>query len=95
MPPEVFIVPFVFGIPAVVVLAFRWFRHREHMAALAPPRADVLEARLEHLQRAVEAVAVEVERIGEGQRFLTRAAAERALPQPDLPAARGRVVTPH
>lgn len=49
------------------------------------PSAD--NERLERIERAIEAVAVEVERIAEGQRFVTRlmadGAAERA---PALPA---------
>jgi hypothetical protein len=34
-------------------------------------------ARLERIERAVESVAVEVERISEGQRFVTRVLADR------------------
>jgi hypothetical protein len=44
-----------------------------------PPRmsADVL-ARLERMEQALDAIAVEVERISEGQRFTTKLLAERA-----------------
>jgi hypothetical protein len=50
-----------------------------------PPVAPVLPAnvenRLERIEQAVEAVAIEVERISEGQRYLTKIMAEpRALP---------------
>lgn len=102
--PEIIIVPVTFGIPALVVLAFRWFKHRERMAPLAPPEAQhapALEARLARIEQAVEAVAIEMERVSEGQRFVTRLLAERAAPMlPDTAPAslaqqRGRVVTPH
>jgi hypothetical protein len=41
------------------------------------------EARLARIETAVEAMAVEVERISEGQRFTTRLLSERAAPQPN------------
>ena len=47
------------------------------------------------LEQAVEAMALEVERIAEGQRFVTKLLAERAAEKaPALPAP-PRVVTPH
>lgn len=39
------------------------------------PRLD--ENRLQHLEQAVDAIAIEVERISEGQRFTTKLLAER------------------
>jgi hypothetical protein len=39
-----------------------------------------LVARLDRMEQAVDAIAVEVERISEGQRFTTRLLAERAQP---------------
>ncbi|MDB4898569.1 MAG: hypothetical protein JWN53_377 [Gemmatimonadetes bacterium] len=38
-----------------------------------------IAARLERIESAVETVALEVERIGESQRFLTRVMGDRAL----------------
>lgn len=72
--PEVIIVPIVFGFPTAAIMLWTWVRHREKMAALKAP-ADVssgVEERLARVERAVEAVAVEIERIGESQRFLTK-----------------------
>lgn len=45
-----------------------------------PPQADLKEIRdgLGQLQQAVDAIAVEVERLSEGQRFTTRLLAEQA-----------------
>ena len=55
------------------------------------------DARLERLEHAVDAIAIEMERIGESQRFLTKVLAERAPDQKlaDPTAARGRLITPH
>jgi uncharacterized protein YlxW (UPF0749 family) len=47
---------------------------------------DDLRQRLEQLQQSMDSVAVEVERISEGQRFTTKLLAERQEAEP-LPAA--------
>ena len=74
------LVPFaVFGFPAATAVAFRWFRHRERLAVAGAARQDpAAEARLARLEQALDAVAVEVERMSEGQRFVTRLLADRA-----------------
>ena len=74
------IVLLALGIPFVRALVRRW--DREPLQATAPP--DVA-ARLERIEQAVEAVAIEVERISEGQRFTTKLLSDRAgevVPQP-------------
>jgi hypothetical protein len=38
-------------------------------------------ARLERMEQAIDSIAVEVERISEGQRFTTKLLAERTVPQ--------------
>jgi hypothetical protein len=61
----------------------------------APEVDSVSDARLARLEVAVESIAVEVERISEGQRFTTRLLneqAQRAMPSLNRP---GRVDTPH
>ena len=50
--------------------------HRADAASATAP--SEFAARLRGLEQSVDAVAVEVERIGEGQRFVTRLFAERA-----------------
>ena len=40
-------------------------------------------ARLERMEQAIDSIAVEVERISEGQRFTTKLLAERTAPQLD------------
>ncbi len=97
--PEVIIVPIVFSIPAIVILAKMSFRHKERMAELqaGPQRASDLEARLDRIEQAVDTIAIEMERIGEGQRFVTKLLAERPS-QAQLDQKnqqRDRTVTPH
>lgn len=72
--PEIVIVPIVFGFPTAAIMLWTWVRHREKMAQLQPPAelSSNVEARLARVEQAVEAVAVEIERIGESQRFLTK-----------------------
>jgi hypothetical protein len=98
--PEIIIVPVVFAIPALVVFARMWFRHKEKMASLTAPASTnpILEQRLARIEQAVETIAVEVERMGEGQRFVTKLLAERAsqsLPEAPKNGGSGRVTTPH
>ncbi len=61
------------GIPFVRALARRW--ERDSLQPKVPPE---VMARLERIEHAVEAVAIEVERISEGQRFTTKLLSERA-----------------
>ena len=101
------VVPILVAIPSAVVVTFRWFRHRERMAQVTPPDRDRaalqreahLDERLDRLEHAVQAIAVEVERIGEGQRFVTRLLGERAPLRPELAQPRERAAerpnTPH
>ena len=46
--------------------------------------------RLERMEQAIDAIAVEVERISEGQRFTTQLLSARSEGSPPLPDARGR-----
>jgi hypothetical protein len=58
-------------------------------AASAELPADPMD-RLSQIERSVDAVAIEVERIGEGQRFMTKVLTEREKPQPDRSPAKPR-----
>ena len=87
---------------AVVVLGglALWFGYRAHRAK-RPERlerlTDSLEARLAELTRAIDVIAVEVERIAEAQRYLTmqgRSGAALPTDTPTPPTGR-RIVTPH
>lgn len=88
MPPEVVeIVKMFFTTVAAVALGIpiiRAFTRRfERGPQLPPAPSPDVVARLERIEQAVEAVAVEVERIAEAQRFSAKLAAEqaRALPR--------------
>lgn len=80
--PEIVIVPIVFGLPAAVAIARMYFKHHEKMAELqkgSQPSSEI-SARLERVESSIEAIAVEMERVGEGQRFVTKLLSERKLP---------------
>ena len=76
-----------------LVLLVLWVRARERgLRARVPNHTS--DERIEHLLNAVDAIAIEVERVSEGQRFTTqllaqgpRAAEPRRVPE--------RVITPH
>ena len=77
--------------------AIAWIRARERairaeQRAAPPPASD---ARFDHLEHAIEAMAVEVERMAEGQRFVSRLLAERSAQEREAAARPARVVTPH
>lgn len=63
--------------PLIVARAVRSVRRGPATMATLPP--EMLE-RFARLDQAVDAMAVEIERIGEGQRFVTRLMSERAVP---------------
>ncbi len=69
----VMIVMLALGVPYVRGLVKRWERNAD-----APPVPSDVTGRLERIEQAIEAVAVEVERISEGQRFTTKLLAEKA-----------------
>ena len=98
IPPEIVIVPIVFGLPSIVIGLRMVLRHKEKMATLNSDggRSFDVEARLDRIEQAVEAIAIEMERVGEGQRFVTKLLAERPTPLSDAQSLqRGRVITPH
>lgn len=66
------IVTLALGAPLVRAITRRWERER-----LTPPRAGDAE-QLARIEQAIEAMAIEVERISEGQRFTTKLLSERA-----------------
>jgi hypothetical protein len=89
VPPEAIIAPIVVGIPAAVFITKMWFSHTEKMAGLSGPKQGtaLLDARLARVEQAVESIAIEMERVSEGQRFVTKLLIDRAPPAPgQLPA---------
>lgn len=65
---------FVFVLPLSIAWARRIWRKHAVTVSLTPEMTQ----RLDGIERAVEATALEVERIGEGQRFVTQLMASRA-----------------
>jgi hypothetical protein len=74
------VVVLAIGIPFMRALVRRWDREGGQ-----PKLPSEVTARLERMEQAIDAVAVEVERIAEGQRFVTRLMSERPAEQ-RLPA---------
>jgi hypothetical protein len=62
---------------AIAMARNMWRRGTRHV--LAPPSAESTQ-RMERLEQAVDAIAIEVERISEGQRFVTRLLTEGSAP---------------
>lgn len=72
----------VIGFPLARALARRM--DRRSAAGVAPSTSPTIEPRLERMEQAIEAIAIEVERISEGQRFTNKLMSEaRALPAPN------------
>jgi hypothetical protein len=81
-PEEVAIVAIVFGSIGAIgfPIARALARRLEGSRSAAPPLSSDLSERLERIERTVESVALEVERISEGQRFVTKLMSERTEP---------------
>ncbi len=87
-------VPSLILIIGVGVWAHRFVERTNRMGHEPKQLPD--DARLQRLEHAVEAIAVEVERLGEGQRFVTKILTEKGSElRAELPSQRGRVITPH
>jgi len=76
--------------------------YRTRMKEIAQGKAGRLpsDARLERVEQAVEAIAIEIERVSEGQRFVTKLLSERAQPMLGeagvaIPVQARKIDTPH
>jgi hypothetical protein len=65
------------GRPLVKAIASRF--ERQGVQAVAPETLKRIEERLAHLTNGMEAMAIEVERISEGQRFTSRLLGEKKV----------------
>lgn len=65
------------GFPLVITLARNLWKRGSRSAALAQQQlSPAVEQRLERVEQGVDAIAIEIERISEGQRFVTRLLSE-------------------
>ena len=89
-PEEVFVLGGIFMFVAILPISIAYARRiwRRSSAAVAALPHDIVE-RFTQIDQAVESIAVEVERIGEGQRFITRVLSEQGRPALAEPASRG------
>ena len=65
----------ILGIPLVIVQARKLWK-RDSVAS--SPTSHESDQRLERMEHAIDAIAVEVERLSEGQRFVTKLLPDRA-----------------
>lgn len=86
---------FITLIVAIKTGARLYLARLELKRGVAQPGSD--SQRIERIEQIVETMAVEIERISEGQRFTTRLLAERRPDEMPAPRAGGpeRVVAPH
>ena len=75
----------VLGIPLVLVQARKIWKRDSESSATTSLATD---HRLERIEQAIDAMAVEVERISEGQRFMTKLLADRE--KVAIPASQSR-----
>jgi hypothetical protein len=80
---------FIVAVLLPISLAFARRIWRRGSAAVSALPQEVMD-RLTRLDHAVDSVAVEVERIGEGQRFMTRLFTDKASPEAQLAASQQR-----
>jgi len=69
-----FVLAMCFVLPLSIAAAKRIWRGRSPVVA---PKTDDLAPRMDRLEHAVDAIAIEIERIAEGQRFVTKIFTER------------------
>jgi hypothetical protein len=101
---SVLIILGVFSTPAAIAFGVAWWsakRELEIRRELGFPGPGRNVADSSRLEQAVDAMAIEIERITEGQRFMTKLLAERTAAEraprerPALPASEPRIITPH
>ena len=88
-------IAFVFAITGWMLKTY--LNHRENMKGLSMTKQSLesSDQRLARVEQAVEAVAVEIERISEGQRYVTKLLSERGQPPAEgVPASARRLDTP-
>jgi hypothetical protein len=81
--PEVLVpVAFFVTVAVIFVNVLRYKERARGAGMVAPHQVNEIASRLDRMEQAIDSIAVEVERISEGQRFTTRLLSERS----DAPA---------
>jgi FtsZ-binding cell division protein ZapB len=86
---SVVLIVFIVGVLLPMAVALGRILTRRFAHAAPDPAAREAAARLARLEQAVDAIAVEVERVSEGQRFVTRLLADARGQTEAAPALRG------
>ena len=72
-PDEIFAIPIVFTVVVLMPIAIAYARRIwKRSATVVAPVPRELQEKLQQLTESVESIGLEVERIGEGQRFITK-----------------------
>jgi len=66
-------------------IARAWARRLESSPRREPDQLPEVTARLERMEQAIDSIAIEIERISEGQRFTTKLLSERTSQTPGKP----------
>lgn len=84
------------AVTSIRIIANAVVRHREQDRRIAEvSSASVSDERMARLEAAVESIAIEVERISEGQRFTTKLLTEQPQPLAVRLPRPGKFDTPH
>jgi hypothetical protein len=87
-PGQIFVVIVVAIVTSGVTLgmiAHAWAESRKRGAGNPQPRLDAIDARLSRMEEMIETVAIEMERVAEGQRFTAKLLADRTEQRDQLP----------
>ncbi|MDQ6635391.1 MAG: hypothetical protein M3Z10_11635 [Gemmatimonadota bacterium] len=77
-----------FGMVAIVTVGMplaRAYARRMESGATRPTVPPDVTARLERMEQAIDSIAIEIERISEGQRFTTKLLSDRVVGSPPAP----------
>ena len=77
----------ILGFPLVIVHARRLWKRD---SAPTESTSYATDNRLERIEQAIDAMAVEVERVAESQRFMTKLLSDRASERVGIPASHSR-----
>lgn len=85
------------GAIAFWAAVYGWGKWLNRPRPESPRETFSQDTRLDRMERALDAIAIEIERLGEGQRFTTKLLAERERLQSPVapPTSPPRVITPH